>query len=276
MSNEGVARAGRDARFFLMPRYRIRKHRALKLLFAHLPQRPMAILDIGAGNADFLCTLAVEPWVTSAWALDLSPEVVQWVEELREQLGLEKLHVRQDDFRSWQPDQQFGLVTLFEVLEHQRDDLAALQRIHVLLEPGGQLLLSVPAQPRLYSTIDELAGHYRRYSRGQLHDLLRRAGFQALAFASYGFPYTNLLDYGKLVGTYLLARQLRFSGDMQRQTRHSGQNPFGVAAGVERPWLNWLINRAFPRLLPLLMPVSRACERWDLSTGHLWLARKST
>jgi SAM-dependent methyltransferase len=75
---------------------------------------------------------------------------------------------------------------LFDVLEHIRDDLGFLRRLHRLLQPGGCLYLTVPAWPALWSHADAIAGHQRRYTLPALTGTLRAAGFK-IAFASYFF-----------------------------------------------------------------------------------------
>ena len=39
-------------------------------------------------------------------------------------------------------------------------------------------MLTVPAHMAVWSYFDEISGHYRRYTTGQLHGVLRAAGFQ--------------------------------------------------------------------------------------------------
>ncbi len=74
---------------------------------------------------------------------------------------------------------QLGLDTVIclNVLEHVLDDGAALRGLAGLLGRGGRLILLVPAHPALYSSLDRNLDHHRRYSRRQLHDLLRNSGF---------------------------------------------------------------------------------------------------
>lgn len=69
------------------------------------------------------------------------------------------------------------IVTL-DVLEHLEDDAAALGRYREILQPGGVLLVKVPAHPFLYGTVDEASLHYRRYAKRELGEKLRAAGFE--------------------------------------------------------------------------------------------------
>jgi SAM-dependent methyltransferase len=63
------------------------------------------------------------------------------------------------------------------VLEHLPDDHYVLSRFHRLLEPGGRLVLLVPAHAWLYGSMDVALGHYRRYEAGPLRSLCERCGF---------------------------------------------------------------------------------------------------
>ncbi len=65
----------------------------------------------------------------------------------------------------------------FDVLEHLENDAAALREWHRALKPGGWLVLTVPAFQSLWSRHDALNGHYRRYRRRPMTQLLERAGF---------------------------------------------------------------------------------------------------
>jgi SAM-dependent methyltransferase len=58
------------------------------------------------------------------------------------------------------------------VLEHLPEGRVALQNLLGLLRPGGHLLVFVPAFETLYSNLDEMAGHYRRYTRSSLSALI--------------------------------------------------------------------------------------------------------
>jgi SAM-dependent methyltransferase len=56
-----------------------------------------------------------------------------------------------------------SVVLLTDVLEHVPDDRGLLESIVSACPPGTQLLLTVPADMRLWSPHDEAFGHFRRY-----------------------------------------------------------------------------------------------------------------
>jgi SAM-dependent methyltransferase len=71
---------------------------------------------------------------------------------------------------------EWDFVLCQNVLEHVRDDAAALAEIARALRPGGRLALLVPAGPRLFGSLDRAYGHERRYTRDRLTTLIRAAG----------------------------------------------------------------------------------------------------
>jgi len=71
----------------------------------------------------------------------------------------------------------YDSIVMVNVLEHIEDDSAALQGLWRHLNPGGHLLLYVPAMPFLYSRHDQAIGHYRRYTQQVLKERVLNAGF---------------------------------------------------------------------------------------------------
>jgi glycosyltransferase involved in cell wall biosynthesis len=72
----------------------------------------------------------------------------------------------------------FDTVTCINVLEHTLDDVATLRRANQLLQPGGRMIVFVPAGRDLFGTLDRGVGHQRRYERDELIEKLRAAGFE--------------------------------------------------------------------------------------------------
>jgi SAM-dependent methyltransferase len=74
----------------------------------------------------------------------------------------------------------FDLIACLDVLEHIEDDLGALLALRRVARPGGVLLITVPAYPRLWSSHDELNEHCRRYTRSALLGRAAEAGWRPL------------------------------------------------------------------------------------------------
>jgi glycosyltransferase involved in cell wall biosynthesis len=68
-------------------------------------------------------------------------------------------------------------VVCLNVVEHVADDAAALANLYAALAPGGRAIVLVPHDQRLYGTLDEALGHWRRYSREELRRKMEQAGF---------------------------------------------------------------------------------------------------
>jgi SAM-dependent methyltransferase len=73
-------------------------------------------------------------------------------------------------------DDTFDVVAAFDVVEHCEPEQLAISELTRVLAPGGRLLLSVPAYQWAWSHHDVRAGHYRRYTRPRLVDLVQEAG----------------------------------------------------------------------------------------------------
>jgi SAM-dependent methyltransferase len=71
----------------------------------------------------------------------------------------------------------FDSAICFNVLEHVDDDILALRNIWHTLEPGGRLLLIVPAVPEIMGSVDRSLGHHRRYSRTTLRNAVEASGY---------------------------------------------------------------------------------------------------
>lgn len=74
-------------------------------------------------------------------------------------------------------DGEAGCILALDVVEHIRDEAAALGEWRRVLAPSGTLVLTVPAYQWLFSDHDRWACHERRYTRGRLERAVRAAGF---------------------------------------------------------------------------------------------------
>jgi SAM-dependent methyltransferase len=97
--------------------------------------------------------------------------------------------------------EHFDVVGAFDVLEHIREDEAALRAIHCALRRGGGLVLTVPQHPWLWSRQDELACHERRYTAQELVGKLDRAGFKVRLCTSFVSLLLPLMWITRRLGT---------------------------------------------------------------------------
>jgi SAM-dependent methyltransferase len=74
-------------------------------------------------------------------------------------------------------DGMFSITTCLDVVEHLDDDRAALRELLRVTEPGGALVLTVPAYQALWSRHDEANRHRRRYASASLAAAATDAGW---------------------------------------------------------------------------------------------------
>ncbi len=158
-------------------------------------------------------------------------------------------------------DEKFDLLCTFEVLEHQEDDVGALRTWRRFLRDGASILLSVPAFQRRFGPWDERAGHFRRYERAQLVDVLRWAGFGDVAVWTYGFP----LGYALETARHLLAGHEHDTQNYGTRTRVSGR---ALQPPAYAGWATWLVAAPF-RIL------QRPFTGTDLGIGFVAHARST-
>lgn len=87
------------------------------------------------------------------------------------------------------PAASYDLVALLDVLEHVVDDKGSLAAILTRLKPGGALLLTVPANPWMWSAHDVAHHHHRRYRKREIAALASEAGYEIDLLS----PFNSLL-----------------------------------------------------------------------------------
>jgi len=81
-----------------------------------------------------------------------------------------------DDFERFKSS--LDTVICLNVLEHLTDSIRAMKNFYQALSHGGRLIILVPQGAHLYSPLDQAVGHVKRYSRQELMDELKAAGFE--------------------------------------------------------------------------------------------------
>jgi SAM-dependent methyltransferase len=113
-------------------------------------------------------------------ASDINPHYLDYLGKLA--LGRPYLEVRRLDLERSEDFEpitgQFDTVICINVLEHVVDEQQALANIAQALAPGGRAVVLVPQGPWLFSSLDRVLGHQRRYTRQALREALEQAGFE--------------------------------------------------------------------------------------------------
>lgn len=148
----------------------------------HLGNR---VLEAGCGTGNMTKLLLKRERLV---AVDIDSH---YCEKLRRRYGhLSNLQVEQVDLEDAAAVRALGFeafdtVVSINVLEHVADDVKAASLLADALEPGGNLLVLVPAQPDLYSAADVAMGHHRRYEPTGLRTLLEGAGLEVTSIREF-------------------------------------------------------------------------------------------
>ena len=101
---------------------------------------------------------------------------------------------------------RFDLVTLLDVLEHVPEDGASVRRLAERLNPGGRVVVTVPAYMFLWRKQDELNRHQRRYTLRRLEAVFAGTGLR-VEHATYYNVLLFPLIAGIILGNKLLGRE---------------------------------------------------------------------
>ena len=134
------------------------------------------VLEVGCGSGNL--TYHLIDHCETLIAIDISEN---YIETIRERFPPDKVQAFCFDIQDREITKlsRVGIDTIvcLNVLEHIKDDDLALENMFEMLQPGGRLILFVPALKILYGTLDKGLDHYRRYSKGGLSKQLRGKGF---------------------------------------------------------------------------------------------------
>ncbi len=106
-----------------------------------------------------------------------------------------------------------SMVTIaLDVLEHVENDHLAFSELLRITAPGGIIIINVPAFMSLWSAWDVSLGHFRRYSKAMLHNVLApyRPEFEVLHF-----DYANAFAFLPILTIRKLSRLLRLESRME-------------------------------------------------------------
>jgi SAM-dependent methyltransferase len=209
------------------------------------PPVGLAVVDVGCGVGGFLAPLQRFGPVLG---LELDEGAIAWCR----QRGFLRTAVASSGALPL-PDASQDLLCLWDVLEHTRDDLAALLEARRCLRRGGHVALSVPAYPWLYSNNDRVARHYRRYTRRTLRERLVAAGFELRKLT-----YVNVILAPAIVPAVLL---IKLKERLLARPDDTTTN------------LSWPLPRPLHAVLAGVFAGERiALRRFDAPLGHSLLA----
>lgn len=165
-----------------------RQHSQLRL-YRHIIKHTLlqgCVLDIGCATGDFLSIMREYGWDTVG--VEISEFAAQYARQTR---GLD-VHLgtlAEQEFS----DNQFDLITLWDVLEHVINPKETLEEVYRLLKPGGFIALSTPNPLSLDAKIFgkswsgwDRPRHLHIFSPENIQQYLEETGFQNIYLHSMG------------------------------------------------------------------------------------------
>lgn len=100
--------------------------------------------------------------------------------------------------------QSFDTLVFFNVLEHVKNDILAIENCRHFLKPGGRLIILVPAYSFLFSKMDKELQHYRRYTSKKLVALVSKKRFTVKKVFYFNALGIVAWLYGKFFGLHFI------------------------------------------------------------------------
>ncbi|MBI5858467.1 MAG: class I SAM-dependent methyltransferase [Sphingobacteriales bacterium] len=167
------------------------------------------VLEVGAGMGS--TTALLNDGTATHWILSEPDEHLCM--QLQTKLGQKKLPANCSILKGTMEDVPgtFDTIIYIDVLEHIEADANELKKAASKLNPGGHIIVLVPAFQHLFSPFDKAIGHYRRYTKKLLRNLTPKeveliharyydsmgyfASFMNKAFLKQSYPTQKQVNY---------------------------------------------------------------------------------
>jgi len=151
------------------------------------PTGKTKFLEIGCGTGNFIQQIVENK------NLEITGSEIYLKGLLYAKKNLPNVDFIQFDVTQGQIGEEFDLIVAFDVIEHIENDIAAISNINRMLHKGGGLIMTVPQHMFLWSKLDEIVKHKRRYSRRELVTKLQENGFDISYATSFLFVLFPLM-----------------------------------------------------------------------------------
>lgn len=170
------------------------------------------ILEVGAGIGNITDFIIFKKKLT---IIDINQDYIDYLKakySFRDTSGFNSFNIDIQNIKSSPlTAEKFDTVICLNILEHLKNDREAVANMSSLLEPGGRLIILVPALKALYGSMDIAFEHIRRYNKQDLKSLVCNQDLEIVKFY-----YLNFLG---LLGWFVNGRILRKKELPENQTK---------------------------------------------------------
>jgi len=216
------------------------------VIAALLPPNPnTTIVDIGCGPGANIAALADD---YRCIGIDTSADAIEFARQRFPKVAFFTGIAPRD---LWEETARADALLLMDVLEHVPDDGAVLEPLVRATHPGALILITVPADMKLWSSHDVGLSHYRRYDPGMLQK------------AWAGLPVELVAMTHFCSRLYPLARLQRGLGMVREKLSSKRRWDMKVPA---RP-MNRLLERTFAGESSVVVETVRRCRNQGYQRG---------
>ena len=212
-----------ESSFWVRSRNRLFK----TIVYDHLvPTGKIKLLEIGCATGDFIQQIVENE------NLEITGSEIYLKGLLYAKKNLPNVDFIQFDVTQGVVGEEFDLIVAFDVLEHIENDVAAISNTNKMLRKGGCLIITVPQHMFLWSNLDEILKHKRRYSRRELVTKLQENGFDISYATSFLFVLFPVMLFSRIFDRRLDQSQSEELNSMALKKRVLFPKP-----------LNWILDQ---------------------------------
>lgn len=155
---------------------------------------PGRFIEVGPGSGEIAHILLELGW--TGICFDLEPKIIfDLGVRFKKEIAEKRLITITRSFISAEIFEQVDLVVSCMVMEHLNNDAEAayMAKSASCLSLNGIMMGLVPASPAHWGIEDEIAGHYRRYTRESLSHLVTASNWKMLHLIGLTVPVSNVL-----------------------------------------------------------------------------------
>lgn len=149
-----------------------------RMIEKHIGKR---IVDIGSGYGTFINYMKDREYVISVEPSKDCCEYLRKIFSNNKNMSIMNGDFNDDNITKELSIKNVDTVICLNVLEHIENDRKTIRNIHKCLKAGGKFILYVPALSFIYGTLDEALGHYRRYDKSTLEEMIESYGFKIIS-----------------------------------------------------------------------------------------------
>jgi SAM-dependent methyltransferase len=216
------------------------------ILGKYFPQAE-SFLEIGCGTGYVLMNFKEQfPQLRFSGA-ELLVDGLKFARERNPKADLFQMDAREIPFEN-----EFDVIGTFDMLEHIEEDELVLAQMYKAIRPGGGLMLAVPQHRWLWSKLDDISLHQRRYERRELVRKVEATGFKI----EYAGSFNSIL-------APLMLMRLRYYLPFFKVEFY---NSFSTSSA----WLNKILYK----LLQLELVLTRRGFSWPIGGSLVVVATK--